>query len=120
MEEGSGIKPEAGQTIKAHYAGYLLNGKKFDSSYDRNQPLKFKVGAGQVIKGWDEALLDMKVGEKRVLKIPASACCPYLLMSDIAADSLISYCALPHRFGLWLKRGWGRSNSRQLRACVLR
>jgi hypothetical protein len=57
--------------IKAHYAGYLLNGKKFDSSYDRSSPLAFEVGIGRVIKGWDEALLDMHVGEKRVLRIPS-------------------------------------------------
>mmetsp|Transcript_68265 Transcript_68265/g.113487 ORF Transcript_68265/g.113487 Transcript_68265/m.113487 type:complete len:191 (-) Transcript_68265:299-871(-) len=72
VEEGYGVKPQQGQKIKAHYAGYLLNGKKFDASYDRGSPLPFAVGAGQVIKGWDEALLDMKVGEKRLLKIPAN------------------------------------------------
>lgn len=66
FEEGFGVKPTAGQGIKAHYAGYLLDGSKFDSSYDRRSPLGFAVGTGRVIKGWDEALLDMKVGEKRV------------------------------------------------------
>mmetsp|Transcript_12179 Transcript_12179/g.29725 ORF Transcript_12179/g.29725 Transcript_12179/m.29725 type:complete len:188 (+) Transcript_12179:57-620(+) len=70
VDEGYGVKPTAGQGIKAHYSGYLLNGAKFDSSYDRRSPLGFNVGTGRVIKGWDEALLDMKVGEKRVLKIP--------------------------------------------------
>ena len=69
--EGYGVKPQAGQKIKAHYAGYLLNGAKFDSSYDRRSPLEFAVGTGRVIKGWDEALLDMKVGERRILKIPS-------------------------------------------------
>lgn len=68
-------QPKAGQIISAHYTGWLqengTRGKKFDSSFDRNQPLSFKVGVGQVIKGWDEALLDMKVGEKRELTIPA-------------------------------------------------
>lgn len=72
VEEGYGVKPQAGQKIKAHYAGYLTNGKKFDSSYDRGKPLVFQVGIGQVIRGWDEALLDMKVGEKRVLRIPSA------------------------------------------------
>jgi peptidyl-prolyl cis-trans isomerase A (cyclophilin A) len=71
-EEGFGVKPLAGQKIKAHYAGYLLNGAKFDSSYDRRSPLEFQVGVGRVIKGWDEALLDMQVGEKRILKIPSN------------------------------------------------
>jgi len=71
VAEGNGVKPKQGQPIKAHYAGYLLNGKKFDASYDRGSPLKFEVGVGRVIKGWDEALLDMSVGEKRVLKIPS-------------------------------------------------
>lgn len=71
IEEGYGVKPISGQKIKAHYAGYLLNGAKFDASYDRGKPLEFNVGVGRVIKGWDEALLDMKVGEKRLLKIPS-------------------------------------------------
>jgi hypothetical protein len=66
VEEGYGVKPPPGSGIKAHYAGYLLTGAKFDSSYDRRSPLGFNVGTGRVIKGWDEALLDMKVGEKRV------------------------------------------------------
>lgn len=60
-------QPKAGQTIAAHYTGWLDgfdSEKKFDSSYDRRKPLQFAVGTGRVIKGWDEALLDMKVGEK--------------------------------------------------------
>ena len=70
-QPGSGkSKPGKGTAIKAHYTGKLLNGKKFDSSVDRGQPLKFKVGIGQVIRGWDEALMDMVVGEKRTLIIP--------------------------------------------------
>lgn len=58
-----------GDTIDVHYRGTLTNGNKFDSSYDRNAPLTFKVGGGMVIKGWDEGLLGMKVGEKRKLTI---------------------------------------------------
>jgi len=70
-KEGSGDSPKKGNTIAAHYSGRLLeNNRKFDSSYDRGEPIKFKVGVGQVIPGWDEALLDMKTGEKRVLIIP--------------------------------------------------
>lgn len=72
IEEGYGVKPLSGQNIKAHYSGYLLNGAKFDSSYDRRSPLSFQVGVGRVIKGWDEALLDMQVGEKRMLRIPSN------------------------------------------------
>lgn len=81
VDEGTGAKPTEGQMISAHYTGWLdgfgdgfLPGdseKKFDSSFDRRKPLSFKVGTGRVIKGWDEALLDMKVGAKRRLIIPA-------------------------------------------------
>jgi len=70
VAEGEGETPKKGAVVTVHYTGKLLNGKKFDSSYDRKQPIDFPVGAGQVIKGWDEALLAMKKGEKRVLIIP--------------------------------------------------
>jgi len=70
-KEGTGDSPQKGSTVTAHYSGRLLaNNKKFDSSYDRGEPIEFKVGVGQVIPGWDEALLDMKKGEKRTLIIP--------------------------------------------------
>jgi len=68
---GSGeAKPNPGDTISAHYTGMFLDGSKFDSSVDRGDPIQFPVGTGRVIKGWDEALLDMKKGEKRILVIP--------------------------------------------------
>jgi peptidylprolyl isomerase len=70
VAEGAGETPKQGSLVTVHYTGKLLNGKKFDSSHDRNQPIDFPVGRGQVIKGWDEALLAMKKGEKRVLIIP--------------------------------------------------
>ncbi|KAJ4302075.1 Peptidyl-prolyl cis-trans isomerase fpr2 [Collariella sp. IMI 366227] len=68
--EGVGSREtKRGDSIDVHYKGTLTNGKKFDSSYDRNSPLNFQVGSGQVIKGWDEGLLGMKIGEKRLLTI---------------------------------------------------
>ena len=68
--EGYGVKPNAGQGIKAHYSGDLLNGAKFDSSYDRRSPLGFNVGTGRVIKGWDQGVAGMRIGGKRKLTIP--------------------------------------------------
>ena len=68
---GAGDKAGNGKKIKAHYTGKLLDGTVFDSSVKRNMPLEFTVGVGQVIKGWDEALSDMKKGEKRTLIIPS-------------------------------------------------
>src|ERR1043166_400546 len=68
---GSGAAAVAGKDVKVHYTGWLTNGKKFDSSVDRNEPFVFPLGAGRVIKGWDEGVAGMKVGGKRQLKIPA-------------------------------------------------
>ncbi len=67
---GTGASPSKGQTVIVHYTGWLTNGKKFDSSVDRGTPFEFKIGEGQVIKGWDEGVLTMKVGGKRKLIIP--------------------------------------------------
>lgn len=70
LEPGQGAVPQRGQTVEVHYTGWLESGKKFDSSVDRGQPFQFLVGQGQVIPGWDEGLLSMKVGGKRKLTIP--------------------------------------------------
>lgn len=70
LVEGTGATPNAGQTVFVHYTGTLEDGKKFDSSRDRNQPFSFKLGMGQVIKGWDEGLSTMRVGGSRRLIIP--------------------------------------------------
>jgi len=67
---GNGEKPASGDNISVHYTGLLQTGEKFDSSHDRGSPLTFNVGVGKVIKGWDEALLDMNVGSKRTVVIP--------------------------------------------------
>ena len=70
MAEGDGPKPEAGNLIGAHYTGWLMDGTKFDSSRDRGQPLQFPIGQGRVIRGWDEGLMLMSVGGRRLLIIP--------------------------------------------------
>ncbi len=70
LNEGTGAAPKTGQTVVVHYTGTLEDGTKFDSSRDRGQPFSFKLGVGQVIKGWDEGLSTMKVGDRRQLTIP--------------------------------------------------
>jgi FKBP-type peptidyl-prolyl cis-trans isomerase len=70
LTPGTGALAKAGDRVSVHYVGTLTDGTKFDSSRDRNQPFQFMLGQGQVIKGWDEGVAGMKVGEKRKLTIP--------------------------------------------------
>ena len=70
LSVGQGAAAAAGQQVKVHYTGWLTDGTKFDSSKDRNDPFVFPLGAGRVIKGWDEGVQGMKVGGKRKLTIP--------------------------------------------------
>jgi FKBP-type peptidyl-prolyl cis-trans isomerase len=72
LKEGLGTGALSGKKVSVHYTGWLMDGKKFDSSVDRGQPFQFQLGAGQVIKGWDEGVAGMKIGEKRKLTIPSS------------------------------------------------
>ena len=67
---GSGAAAATGQKVKVHYTGWLTNGTKFDSSKDRGDPFEFPLGAGRVIKGWDEGVQGMKIGGTRKLTIP--------------------------------------------------
>lgn len=67
---GTGVEAKTGDTVQVNYVGMFLDGKKFDSSYDRGQPFEFTLGAGQVISGWDIGVVGMKVGGKRRLIIP--------------------------------------------------
>ena len=69
LKKGKGPKAKAGQTVSVHYTGWLKDGTKFDSSVDRNQPFEFQLGAGQVIKGWDQGVEGMQPGGKRKLTI---------------------------------------------------
>jgi peptidylprolyl isomerase len=69
-KKGTGPQLKAGDTVVLNYTGTLTNGVKFDSSYDRNEPLAFKLGAGRVIKGWDEGVGKLRVGDHAILMIP--------------------------------------------------
>jgi peptidyl-prolyl cis-trans isomerase A (cyclophilin A) len=81
---GSGALAAAGKTIKVHYTGRFPDGKVFDSSYTRGEPIEFPLGAGRVIKGWDEGIALMKVGGKARLTIP-----PHLAYGERGAGGVI-------------------------------
>ena len=72
ISKSNGNKPKVGDTVKVHYKGQLIDGTVFDSSYKRNDPIEFKLGIGQVIKGWDEGISLLSVGEKARFLIPAN------------------------------------------------
>ena len=72
IKVGSGATAKAGNLVSVHYTGWLTDGNKFDSSKDRNEPFEFNLGAGQVIKGWDEGVQGMQVGGIRKMTIPAA------------------------------------------------
>lgn len=77
LKAGDGAEAQSGNTVTVHYVGTLADGKKFDSSRDRGEGFTFKLGAGMVIKGWDQGVAGMKVGEMRKLTIP-----PHLAYGD--------------------------------------
>lgn len=70
LVNGDGAEASSGQNVSVHYTGWLTDGTKFDSSVDRGRPFEFPLGAGRVIRGWDEGVAGMKIGEKRRLTIP--------------------------------------------------
>ncbi len=72
IQVGTGAEAEAGNTVSVHYTGTLTDGTQFDSSRTRGQPFSFKLGVGQVIRGWDIGVAGMKVGGKRTLTIPSA------------------------------------------------
>ena len=72
LHEGEGDAAAQGSTVDVHYTGWLTSGRKFDSSLDRGQPFSFRIGAGQVIAGWEQGVAGMKIGGKRKLTIPSS------------------------------------------------
>lgn len=82
-KEGNGAQAKKGDLVQVHYTGTLENGKKFDSSHDRREPIEFLLGHGQVIRGWDEGIDGMKVGGKRKLVIPPELGYGAMAMGDV-------------------------------------
>lgn len=91
LNETDGVQAEAGKNVSVHYSGYLLDGTMFDSSIERGQPISFPLGTGRVIKGWDEGIALMKVGEKAQLIIPADLGYGERAMGPIPANSTLVF-----------------------------
>jgi FKBP-type peptidyl-prolyl cis-trans isomerase FkpA len=91
LQPGAGSGAEVGDNLKMHYTGFLIDGTKFDSSLDRGQTFNFTLGGGQVIRGWDEGLVGMKVGEKRKLTIPPALGYGAQNVGPIPADSTLIF-----------------------------
>jgi peptidylprolyl isomerase len=89
--EGRGPGAQSGDKLRVHYTGTLADGTKFDSSRDRNQPFEFVLGKGYVIKGWDQGLVGIKVGEHRTLVIPPSLAYGARARSGIPANSTLTF-----------------------------
>ena len=88
---GTGAEAVAGKMVTVNYLGTLNSGAKFDSSYDRSEPFTFTLGAGQVIKGWDEGVVGMKIGGKRRLKIPPDLAYGNRAIGPIPANSALNF-----------------------------
>jgi peptidylprolyl isomerase len=88
---GGGAVAASGQTVTVNYVGTLTDGTKFDSSIDRGTPFSFLLGAGQVIKGWDEGVVGMKVGGERKLVIPAALAYGDQAQGSIPANSVLDF-----------------------------
>lgn len=91
VKMGTGEAVKNGDTILINYTGTLKDGTKFDSSYDRGEPFETKIGVGQVIKGWDEGVVGMKVGGKRRLTIPPSLGYGSQAVGSIPPDSTLLF-----------------------------
>ena len=91
IEDGSGNLPQNGQNVTVHYSGFLEDGTKFDSSKDRNKPFTFKLGQGQVIKGWDEGVAKLKVGTKGWLRIPPNLGYGSITRGPIPGNSVLYF-----------------------------
>ncbi len=89
--KGTGPQAVAGKKVSVHYTGTLLNGKKFDSSRDRNEPFEFTLGKGEVIKGWDEGIALMNQGGKAILIVPSGIAYGDRSMGDITPYSTLVF-----------------------------